>query len=107
VTRYRIATSGDLGPGQVARIVIGETALCLAHVEGLGYFAVDDRCTHEDTELSDGDLDGVEIECPLHGSRFDVTTGAVRGLPAVMPARTHTIEIEGTDIFVVLEPPRP
>jgi 3-phenylpropionate/trans-cinnamate dioxygenase ferredoxin subunit len=77
-------------------------ALCLAHVEGRGFFAVDDRCTHEDTELSGGDLDGVEIECPLHGSRFDVTTGEVRGLPADVPTNVYRVDIDGDEIFVEL-----
>lgn len=103
MARYRVAAVGDLGPGEVTRVRIGSTALCLAHVAGRGFFAIDDRCTHEDTELSDGDLDGVEVECPLHGSRFDVTTGAVCGLPADVPTTTYVVEVAGEDVFVLLE----
>ena len=100
MTRYRIGGVGDLAPGEIARVEVGDLALCLAHVPGEGLFAVQDRCTHEDADLSDGDLDGVELECPAHGSRFDVRTGAVRGLPANVPAVTYRVEVNGDDVYV-------
>jgi nitrite reductase/ring-hydroxylating ferredoxin subunit len=101
--RHRIAALDDLAPGQVMRVEVEGRALCLAHVRGLGFFAVDDRCTHEDTELSDGELDGVEIECPLHGSRFDVTTGEVRGLPATVPTNVYPVVVDDRMQLVFVE----
>jgi 3-phenylpropionate/trans-cinnamate dioxygenase ferredoxin subunit len=102
LARVRVAGSSDVAPGDISRVEVDGLAVCLAHVVGEGIFAVADRCTHEDIELSGGDLEGAEIECPAHGSRFDVRTGAVRGLPASVPADTYRVEVEGDDVFVVI-----
>lgn len=98
----RVAGLGDLAEGDVTRVLVGGRALCLARVEGGGWFALDDRCTHEEIELSGGDLDGFEIECPAHGSRFDVRDGSVRGLPATVPTTTYPVQLDGGDVLVDL-----
>jgi 3-phenylpropionate/trans-cinnamate dioxygenase ferredoxin subunit len=67
-----------------------------------GFCAVADVCTHEAVELSDGYLDGDEVECPMHGSRFNVHTGAVRGLPANQPVQVYAVEVDGADVIVDL-----
>ena len=66
------------------------------------FFAVDDTCTHQDASLADGWLEGCQVECPLHASRFDLRTGAVDALPAKTPIRTHTVSLIGDDVFVTL-----
>jgi nitrite reductase/ring-hydroxylating ferredoxin subunit len=65
-------------------------------------WAINDVCTHEETYLSEGDfyIDEMEVECPLHGSRFDVATGAVRILPATKPVATYPVKIEGDLVLV-------
>ena len=65
-------------------------------------FAIDDVCTHEEAYLSEGEFDAeeLEVECPLHGSRFNVVTGDVRILPATRPIATYDVKIEGPDILV-------
>ena len=65
-------------------------------------YAISDICTHEETYLSEGefDTDDMEVECPLHGSRFDVRTGAVRILPATKPVATYPVKIEGDLVLV-------
>jgi nitrite reductase/ring-hydroxylating ferredoxin subunit len=102
VARHRLAGAGDLAPGELKRVEIGDVALCLAHVKDGGFCAVADLCTHEEIELSDGYLDGDEIECPMHGSRFNVATGAVRGLPANRPVEAYAVEVDGDDLIVEL-----
>jgi len=102
VAKVRVAGISEVRPGEVVRVEVDGIALCLAHVIGEGIFAIGDRCTHEDIELSEGDLDGGEIECPAHGSRFDVRTGAVCGLPATVPATTYPVEVDGDDVCVVV-----
>lgn len=97
-----MAGVGDVPPGELRRVEVGDVALCLAHVKDGGFCAVADLCTHEEIELSDGYLDGDEVECPMHGSRFHVETGAVRGLPANEPVRAYAVEVEGDDLFVDL-----
>ena len=66
--------------------------------------AFDDTCTHANVSLSEGDLDDGTIECWLHGSRFDMTSGEPTGLPATQPIAIHTVKIEGEDVFVALHP---
>jgi len=102
MAKHRVAGVDEIKPGELKRVEIGDIALCLAHVEGGGFCAVVDVCTHEEVELSDGYLDGDEIECPMHGSRFNVCTGAVRGLPANKPVETYPVEVAGADLFVDL-----
>jgi 3-phenylpropionate/trans-cinnamate dioxygenase ferredoxin component len=65
-------------------------------------FAINDICTHEETELSQGefDVDDMEVECPLHGSRFSVVDGSVRILPATKPVDIYPIKIEGDLVMV-------
>ncbi|MDO5745644.1 MAG: non-heme iron oxygenase ferredoxin subunit [Micrococcaceae bacterium] len=57
------------------------------------YYALDDECPHEVASLSEGWIEGNEIECPLHSSRFCLKNGKVLCLPAVRDARTHKVEI--------------
>lgn len=65
-------------------------------------YALNDYCTHEETYLTDGEfeVEEMEVECPLHGSRFDVTDGSVRILPATKPAATYPVKIEGDLVMV-------
>ncbi|HEX9498731.1 MAG TPA: Rieske 2Fe-2S domain-containing protein, partial [Mycobacterium sp.] len=63
-------------------------------------FAISDLCSHEEIELSDGELDGEDVECPAHGSRFNVRTGEVSGLPAEDPVATYRVTIEDEKIII-------
>ena len=70
-------------------------------------YALGDICTHEHAYLTDGDfeVDDMEVECPLHGSRFDVRTGSVRILPATKPVNTYEVKVEGDLVLVGPESP--
>jgi 3-phenylpropionate/trans-cinnamate dioxygenase ferredoxin subunit len=78
---------------------LGDQSVALFHVDG-GYYAVDDICTHDGGELASGTIDGGVIECPRHGARFDIKTGDVLSLPAVVPVPTYAVRIEGDEIQV-------
>ena len=65
-----------------------------------GYYAMDDLCTHDGGPLAEGILDGDVIECPRHGARFDVKTGAVLCLPAVTPVPVYDVKVVGDEIKV-------
>ena len=67
---------------------------------GEGFYAIDDVCTHDGGALDQGHLDGIEIECPRHGARFDVTTGKALCLPAVRPVKTYPARVAGDTIEV-------
>jgi 3-phenylpropionate/trans-cinnamate dioxygenase ferredoxin subunit len=100
LARYRVASVADLPDETMKRVDAGRTPLCLAHAEDGSFYALNDVCTHEEFSLSDGELWGMDVECPQHGSRFNLTTGKVTGLPAVIPATTYPVSVEGEDIFV-------
>jgi 3-phenylpropionate/trans-cinnamate dioxygenase ferredoxin subunit len=93
----------DLPPGHAARLQIGDVAVAIFNVSGILH-CVDDTCTHEKASLSDGDLDleRCAVECPLHGSAFDLVTGAAVSLPAVEPVRVHHVEVTDGMIRVSL-----
>jgi len=99
----QVARVSDIPPGHAARVEIDDTPVAIFNVHG-SFYAVDDTCTHQEASLSEGDLDidRCSIECPLHGSGFDLRTGEVLSLPAVEPVRVHQIEVSDGVIRVAL-----
>lgn len=87
------------------RVEVDGHPVCLVRV-GQAVHAVDDTCTHAEVSLSEGELDGSDgtdtIECWLHGSRFDLRTGAPSGPPAVTPLTVHHADVEDGTITVRL-----
>ncbi len=89
----RVCRLDDVPAGGLRRIAVdGGTAL-LCRVGEAEVFVVEDLCTHDDGPLNDGRLYGTALECPRHGARFDVTTGAVLRLPAASPLRTYVARL--------------
>jgi 3-phenylpropionate/trans-cinnamate dioxygenase ferredoxin subunit len=72
--------------------------------DGDDVYALRDECSHASIPLSEGDVEGCEIECWLHGSRFDVRTGKPVNLPATEPVPTYPTQIEGETVMVDLSP---
>jgi 3-phenylpropionate/trans-cinnamate dioxygenase ferredoxin subunit len=77
----------------------GSHFVVLANVEG-DVYALEDRCSHENYPLADGELEGKRLTCMHHGATFDATTGRATGLPAIRPVRTFPVEVRGGDILV-------
>ena len=65
-------------------------------------YALDDVCSHEYSLLSEGEVWDDDVYCEKHGSRFNIKTGAVQGLPATKPVNTHPVKIEDGTIYVEL-----
>ena len=67
-------------------------------------YAIDDRCSHEDYSLSEGEVlaEECEIECWKHGSTFDLRTGEPQTLPATKPVAVYPVHVEGDDVMVEL-----
>ena len=59
-----------------------------------------DECSHAAIALSEGDVEGLQIECWLHGSRFDLRTGKPTGLPATEPVAIYPVQVDGDDVLV-------
>ena len=69
------------------------------------YFAIADQCSHAAIPLSECDVEDGEIECYLHGSRFDLRTGKPTGLPATQPVAVYAVRVEGDDLLVDVTSP--
>ena len=91
----------DLPRGEAFRLDI-DPPVSVFHTDDGEVFAIDDTCTHQDASLADGWLEGCEVECPLHASKFDLRTGAVDAPPARLPVRTHRVLVEDGTIYVEL-----
>lgn len=74
----------------------------LFNVDGT-IFAIDDICSHGNARLSEGDLDGFKIECPLHAGLFDVRSGKALTAPVTRDVRSHTVRIDGNILLLRLE----
>ncbi|HKZ84848.1 MAG TPA: non-heme iron oxygenase ferredoxin subunit [Anaerolineae bacterium] len=98
-----VAKVGEIAPGMVKVVRVDGVPIGVAHVDG-EFYAFADVCTHDDGPVAEGELDGYQIECPRHGARFDIRTGAVRLLPAVVPIPVYPLRIEGDEIQVKSEP---
>jgi nitrite reductase/ring-hydroxylating ferredoxin subunit len=100
LARVRVATASEIPVDSLKRVVADSQEICLAHAEDGNFYAIGDVCTHEEFLLSGGELFGLDVECPQHGSRFNLATGKVTGLPAVIPAKTYSVTVDGADVYV-------
>ena len=93
----RVASTTEVPQDGMKRVTLGTQQVLLVNLGGK-YYAIGSVCTHVGGPLERGKLDGVEVECPLHGSRFDATTGAVRRGPAAKPEPSYEVRVDGQDI---------
>ncbi len=100
--KIKIATVGELPPGQCKSLELGDERIALFNIDGK-FYALKDVCTHDGGILTGGTLRGYIIECPRHGAQFDVRTGAVVRLPAYVGVETYSVSVEGNDIFISVE----
>jgi 3-phenylpropionate/trans-cinnamate dioxygenase ferredoxin subunit len=81
-----------VAPGEVRVFEANGDSIAIANVEGR-FYALDNVCTHDGGPLGEGMLFGDQVECPRHGARFNVETGRVMALPAVLPVRTYPVRV--------------
>ena len=104
MARYlTVGKTSDIAPGTVRVFDVGGQAVAVANVDGQ-FYAFADVCTHDGGPVAEGELDGCVIECPRHGARFDITTGAVLSMPAVVNLPVYDLKIEGGEVKIS---PRP
>jgi 3-phenylpropionate/trans-cinnamate dioxygenase ferredoxin component len=101
--RVVLCARDDLSSGEARRFDVGPHRIALIRIED-DFYAIGDRCSHEDYSLSEGEVlpDEREIECPKHGSTFDLCTGEPMSMPATQPVPVYGIEIVGDEVAVVL-----
>lgn len=96
---HEVATTGDVAEGEGLQVMIGRNEIAIFNVEG-EFFATDDICSHAYASMSDGYIDGDQVECPLHGACFNIKTGKALTPPATEDLKTYALKIEGDKIFV-------
>jgi 3-phenylpropionate/trans-cinnamate dioxygenase ferredoxin subunit len=99
-----VAKVSEIPPERVAVFQVGDHDVAVCNVGGQ-FYAIDDLCTHDGGNLDQGELEGDEIECPRHGARFNVMTGAATQLPAFEPVAVHEVRVSGDDIEVSVDHP--
>jgi nitrite reductase/ring-hydroxylating ferredoxin subunit/uncharacterized membrane protein len=97
-----VATADELEANQMKLLRFGDRRIVLARTEE-SYVAFDDRCPHRGGSLAGGSMSCATVQCPWHGSQFDVRSGAVKIGPAKEQIRTYTVETRGRDVVLSLD----
>jgi 3-phenylpropionate/trans-cinnamate dioxygenase ferredoxin subunit len=100
MSAIRVALLADVEPGTLTKVIVEGFAICLARTDDGEFYAISDICTHQAYSLSEGDLWGRELECPLHASRFNIVTGSPDQLPATEAVRTFKVNVRDGEIYV-------
>ncbi len=95
----KVAETRDIQPSQMKEVEVNGQNICVVNVEGK-YYAIGSICTHEGGPLADGTLEGYEVECPWHNSKFDVRTGEVTSPPASEPEPAYEVKVDGNSILI-------
>lgn len=96
----KACTKDDLEDGEGFQLE-GDTPIALFVVDG-EYFAIDDTCSHDESSLADGYVDGDQVECSWHFAKFCIRTGAVLSPPATRSVNSYGVKVDGDDILVDL-----
>ena len=106
MTLLRLCSTSEIPYGEVRAFEVNGKLISVANLgPEEGFRAIDDVCSHEESYLHDGevDVDFETIECPKHGSVFDLNTGKPRSLPATIPLPVYPVKVEGDDILIEVE----
>ena len=88
-----VARLDEIEPGSARVVEVAGRSIALCRVENGDLYAIENRSTHDDGPLGEGELDDDRIECPRHGALFDVTTGRALTLPAIGKVRCYAVEV--------------
>ncbi|HLK95548.1 MAG TPA: non-heme iron oxygenase ferredoxin subunit [Nocardioidaceae bacterium] len=94
----------EVEEGKALAVQVDGVELALVRA-GDEVFAIFDECSHASIALSEGDVEGCTVECWLHGSRFDLRSGAPLGLPATEPVPVYPVRLESDDVLVDVSQP--
>jgi nitrite reductase/ring-hydroxylating ferredoxin subunit len=98
---HAVATTSDLGEGEMMQVTVGKKSIALYNLGGR-FYATDALCTHGHALLTDGYIEGEQIECPMHGGSFDIPSGKAMGQPCVTALGTYVVKVDGTTISIGL-----
>jgi glycine betaine catabolism B len=95
----KVAETEDVQALQMMAVEVNDKKICLANVNGK-YYAIGNVCTHMGGPLAEGKLEEYIVQCPWHGSRFDIRCGKVVRPPAMKPEPTYEVKVENNDILI-------
>lgn len=98
----KVCRVDDLADGAAKSVAVGGRALILARSDGR-IFALDNLCTHDGGDLSEGRILAGQIQCPRHGALFNLKTGDATQMPAVVGINTYDVKTENGDVLVALK----
>jgi len=98
----RLCAVGDVPAGEARRFPLGERQVAVVNLGDEGFRAVDAVCSHAHYYLDEGEVDVEErtIECPKHGSTFDLETGKPTSLPALVPVEAFAVKVDDDDVMI-------
>lgn len=101
----RVTTASEIPEGEGRGFEVDGHPVAVFNLGGGSFRATDDICSHAQALLSEGevDVDDLTVECPRHGSTFDLETGRPRSLPATLPVRVYPVKVEGDDLLIELD----
>lgn len=95
----KIAPLAELPQGRGVRVDVGDLRVAVFRI-GDDVYAIGDRCSHAEASLAEGEVFDHEVECPRHGSEFDLRTGEPQSLPATRPVPVYEVKIEDGTVFL-------
>ena len=96
----KVAETKDIQPSKMIAVEVNGEKVCVANVEGK-YYAIGNVCTHMGGPLAEGKLEANVVQCPWHGSRFDITTGKVLRPPAMREEPTYEVKVEDNNTILI------
>jgi len=100
----RVCGVADVADGSALQVDVEDMDVAVVR-NGDDWYAIADECSHANIPLSEGDVEGCEIECWLHGSRFDLRTGKPTGPPATQAVAIYPVRLDGDDVLVDVSSP--
>ena len=97
--RIQVCATGDVAEGEALKVETEGLTVAVFNVEG-DFYVTDDHCTHGPGSLSEGWLEGHEIECDFHQGCFDVRTGEVTSPPPMVPVKSYKVVVEGDQVMI-------
>src|SRR5438128_11809937 len=102
-TKIEVCPAAELASGEMRLVEVDDRKIGVFNCDGALY-AIEDRCSHDDGPLAEGEFDPATctVECPRHGSLFDLRTGRPKSLPAYRPVETYPIRVEADEVKLEL-----
>ncbi len=100
--RVEIAELDTFPRGKGVRVTVGERRIAMFRIED-DVYAIGDRCSHAEASLAEGELFDGAVECPRHGSEFDLETGEPGALPATVPVPTYEVVVDNGVVYLEME----